>query len=275
MSDDLLDKGLESRERARTGKPAAASAKGAPISMKALHEAARSVQLSRRRAKEYATAVNKHLDHWRQQREKALASLPAKVREEAIAAEERDEREKALAIYRDDRAKVLDRIKTTAASVKMTARLFRDPVAYLDTTTLGNGKRSVYDRQLEGAGSARLAHAMLRADATGDADLYAAAHAKYGSLSKAEKEAIASRIDVHAVATNLVGDDLYIVEACHSAIEYHAAEAEREDDLLNGRQRPGNDKIHIGALAHIAQRYGDTYLDLDKEPASSFAPATE
>jgi hypothetical protein len=68
-------------------------------------------------------------------------------------------------------------------------------VVYLDTTTLGAGKRSVYDRQLEGTGHpARIADAFLKADATGDADLYAAAHAKFGMLSKADKDAVGTRI---------------------------------------------------------------------------------
>ena len=271
---DLITEGLEARQRASSQpKPTPISAKGAPINVAALKTVARKVQLARIQHRNLSNAANNHMAKWREQREAALAAVPAKQRAELIAAEEPGERAKALSMYKDERAKHLDTIAASAASVRATTRIFRDSVAYLDVQTLGNGKRSVYDRQLEGAGPARIADALLLAEVNGDAELYAAAHGKLGRLSKAEKESVASRVDARRIADSLVAADLREAAGCLAAIEYHAADVARESDMLIGKTPSSDTKIHNGSLRILAEQAGaKDYLDLDyQEP---LAPAT-
>jgi hypothetical protein len=261
---DKISEGLETLERARKGQPVP-SAKGSPISVKALQAMARDTQRARRRLKERINAVKIHMEKWKAQREKLLASLPADKVAELIAAEWPQERDNAIEKHVQDIIKFRVTIHIAAKSLDATARIFRDSVAYLDVNTLGSGRRSVLDRQLEGAGPARLADAFLTADALGDSDMYAAANAKLGNLSKADKELVATRVNTRSIADSLVGDQLKAAVGAVAAIQFFDEEARFDADEMVGKPHAMNAKIELGSRQLVAERDGPEYLK-DEEP---------
>ncbi len=136
-------------------------------------------------------------------------------------------------------------------------------IVHIDATTLGSGKRSVYDRQLSNAGAAALADAMLLAAARGDRDLFAAANARAGTLPKGQKDMLGARIDVRATADLLAGDDLAEAAGVSAALFYFATEASFESAKLEGRETNAQDRVSVG----LARREVEALApDLLKEP---------
>jgi hypothetical protein len=197
--------------------------------------------------------------------EKLLASLPPDKVAELIAAEWPQERDQAIDKHVQDIIKFRGTIHIAAKSLDATARIFRDAISYIDVNSLGSGKRSVFDRQLEGAGPARLADAFLTADALGDHDLYAAANAKLGNLSKSDKELVATRVNTRSIADSLVGDQLKQAVGAVAAIQFFDEEARFDADEMVGNKHAMNAKIELGSRQLLAERDGPEYLR-DEEP---------
>jgi hypothetical protein len=243
----LVRKGLERRERERQGRPPdIASLVGAPRTVVALVDLHNKMREKRKRHREYCDAVDAHMATWRAKRERELASIPAKQRDEFMRAEAPAERKRALeqGQFSADRNRVFDEIHAANNSAMASASLFLDALAYLNSSTIDSEKRARYASMLRDALPATVSATLETAVANGNRDLLAAAADRASSFNKGQREQM--RANPRDAASVVLADDLRNAKASLLMLDLYAAEVAFERAEVQEVPISSNAKIEIG-----------------------------
>jgi hypothetical protein len=246
-AENLIRKGLERRERERQGRPPdIANLVGAPRSVPALIGLQVKTAKDRKRHAECCAAVESRMQTWRAQRERELASLPAKARDEFMRAEAPAERKRALeeGQFSADRDRVFQEIHAANDSAMASANLFLDGLALLNAATIESDKRTRYAATLRDALPAAVSLTIETAVATGNRDLLAAAAEKAATFNKSEREQM--RVNPRDAANVLLGKDLRDAKAAILLIDLYAAEVAFERAKVSDGPISSLAKLEIG-----------------------------
>jgi hypothetical protein len=246
-ADDLIQAGLAERERQRQGRnPNIASVIGAPRSVAELVTLQGAMREKRLRHTEYCQSVEQHMIEWRRGRERQLASIPDKQREDFISAEYPAERKRALesGAFSANRVKVFGEIQAAHASAQSMANLFADGIGYLNIATLDSEKRARYASMLANAGPAAVSNAIQSAVASGNRDLLAAAIDKVGTLNKSQREQL--RVNPRDACNVMLQSEMRDARAALLLLDLYAAETSYEAAKVSGATIPNNAKLELG-----------------------------